>query len=129
MEHLQWSISLGTLFQLNFSACPEMPSSVLGSGCISDKKKYSILAHISCNRVHVFVLQVFLSAKPHENELEIGGTTQQYCHLARKLYSTVFPEFVSAVLFLTLTLGSEIQTRENAAVDESCSRGFIYLFI
>ncbi|KAJ6668022.1 hypothetical protein lerEdw1_016343 [Lerista edwardsae] len=37
--------------------------------------------------------EVFLSAKPHENELEIGGTTQQYCHLSRKLHSAVFPEF------------------------------------
>ncbi|XP_061472825.1 rho guanine nucleotide exchange factor 37 [Rhineura floridana] len=38
--------------------------------------------------------EMFLSSTPHENKLEIeGGTTQQYCHLAGKLHSTVFPEF------------------------------------
>ncbi|XP_066470262.1 rho guanine nucleotide exchange factor 37 isoform X2 [Tiliqua scincoides] len=38
--------------------------------------------------------EAFLSFKPHENELETdGGTTQQYCQLARKLHRTIFPEF------------------------------------
>ncbi|KAJ7316294.1 hypothetical protein JRQ81_002456 [Phrynocephalus forsythii] len=39
-------------------------------------------------------IEVFLSSRPHENELEIGlETTQLYCQLAGKLHKTVFPEF------------------------------------
>ncbi|KAH0629698.1 hypothetical protein JD844_011972 [Phrynosoma platyrhinos] len=45
--------------------------------------------------------EVFLSSKPHENELEIGAeTTQLYCQLAGKLHSTVFPEFRKRLEYL-----------------------------
>ncbi|XP_042306101.1 rho guanine nucleotide exchange factor 37 isoform X2 [Sceloporus undulatus] len=45
--------------------------------------------------------EVFLSSKPHENELEIGAeTTQLYCHLAGKLHTTVFPEFQKRLDYL-----------------------------
>ncbi|XP_072846353.2 rho guanine nucleotide exchange factor 37 isoform X1 [Pogona vitticeps] len=39
-------------------------------------------------------IEVFLSSRPHENELDVGsGTMQLYCQFAGKLHTTVFPAF------------------------------------
>lgn len=51
---------------------------------------------------------MFLSFKPHEDELDIEiYITQPYCFLAKKLHSTIFPVYVSIISFLVYQIWEE----------------------